>query len=412
MWIWLYCVLMEMVGALIVMHALEKKNRNFKIQKAGICLLVYTVYYLAMIMLQLPQWVSVIGYVILFLYIRWNYKEKVLRSLAVLVISLIIVSIAEMLSMRLVTFVYSAQERTGVFEMLCVTGAVVICVIFVAIPLFRIMNLFKSWELSYSLVAILSLMMFVPIIAVRIFYKLDFMDYMYIVICVLLMWVLIFKIQKTKMENELRQKYVEGFGDVISQIRRRQHKIKNQFNTAFAMYQLHDNYEDLVENQKQFFGRFWNYELPTDAVILEEPGIVALVYEKINEAIEENIKVETAFSCGMSGHKVSDIVWVQILGTILDNAIEALRQSKEEKRLWIKVKPCEKRICVTVINSHPILRQSEVEQFFQLGYSTKGENRGIGLYDVKELVHKYNGELIAESTIVDNVECFQIQIVL
>lgn len=412
MWIWLYCVVMEMIGALIVMHALEKKNRNFKIQRAGLCLVVYAAYYLVMTLCQLPQVVSALGYVILFVYIKWNYREKVLRSLAVLVISLIVVSIAEMLSMQIIELFYPIQSKPGLFEIMGATVAFLICAIFLLFPFYRLASMFGSWEISYLLVALLSLMIFLPVVTVRILKEVHFSEYMYIVVCVAVMWVLVFKIQKTRVENKLRQKYVEGYTDVISQIRRRQHKIKNQFNTAFGMYQIYDNYEDLVKNQKEFFGRFWNYELPTDAVILEEPGIVALVYEKINEALEANIQVETSFSCSMSGGKVSDIVWVQILGTLLDNAIEALVKYEGEKRLWIKVESFEKKIRVIVANSYRKLQQSEIERFFELGYSTKGENRGIGLYDVRELVYKYKGDLIAESTTCDGAECFQIQIIL
>lgn len=45
-------------------------------------------------------------------------------------------------------------------------------------------------------------------------------------------------------------------------------------------------------------------------------------------------------------------------------------------------------------------------------YSTKGENRGIGLYDVKMLVDKKRGNLIFESIVRDELDCFKIQIIL
>ena len=52
--------------------------------------------------------------------------------------------------------------------------------------------------------------------------------------------------------------------------------------------------------------------------------VVALLYQKINEAIENGIQVITDFSCSMVRRNVSDVIWVQILGTLLDNAIESL----------------------------------------------------------------------------------------
>ena len=128
------------------------------------------------------------------------------------------------------------------------------------------------------------------------------------------MWILVSKIQKSKIENQMRKKYLDSFTEIISQIRRRQHKVKNQFATAFGMYRLYDTYDELVAKQKEFLGRVWEYELPTDAIVLEEPAVVALLYEKINEAIEKGIQVQTIFSCSMRHKSISDIIWVQILG--------------------------------------------------------------------------------------------------
>ncbi len=114
--------------------------------------------------------------------------------------------------------------------------------------------------------------------------------------------------------------------------------MKNQFATAFGMYKLYPTYDELVEKQKEYLGRLWDYELPTDAVILEDPVVVALLYQKINEAIENGIQVMTEFSCSMLHRNVSDVIWVQILGTLLDNAIEALADYEGNKKLWITIR--------------------------------------------------------------------------
>ena len=198
----------------------------------------------------------------------------------------------------------------------------------------------------------------------------------------------------------MRKKYLESFTEIISQIRRRQHKVKNQFDTAFGMYRLYDNYDELVAKQKEFLGRIWDYELPTDAIVLEEPAVVALIYEKINEAIEEGIEVHTIFSCSMLYRGVSDVIWVQILGTLLDNAIEAEEEFDGQKKMWIEIqeqKGNAGKVSIYIANACYKKSQDELEQLFEYGYSTKGEGRGIGLYDVKMLVHKNKGDLIVQN---------------
>lgn len=155
--------------------------------------------------------------------------------------------------------------------------------------------------------------------------------------------------------------------------------------------------------------------MPTDAIILEDPVVVALLYQKINEAIENGIQVITDFSCSMVRRNVSDVIWVQILGTLLDNAIESLGEFEGTKKLWIEIREDDTRkgkVSVSIVNAYQKKKQKDLEKFFELGYSTKGENRGIGLYDVKMLVDKQRGNLIFESIVRDELDCFKIQIIL
>lgn len=128
--------------------------------------------------------------------------------------------------------------------------------------------------------------------------------------------------------------------------------------------------------------------------------MVALLYQKINEAIENGIQVMTEFSCSMLHRNVSDVIWVQILGTLLDNAIEALADYEGNKKLWITIRESKEdsnKVKICIVNTYYKQKQKDLEQFFKLGYSTKGENRGVGLYDVKMLVHKHHGELVFEN---------------
>lgn len=181
------------------------------------------------------------------------------------------------------------------------------------------------------------------------------------------------------------------------------------------MYRLYDNYDELVAKQKEFLGRIWDYELPTDAIVLEEPAVVALIYEKINEAIEEGIEVHTIFSCSMLYRGVSDVIWVQILGTLLDNAIEAEEEFDGQKKMWIEIqeqKGNAGKVSIYIANACYKKSQDELEQLFEYGYSTKGEGRGIGLYDVKMLVHKNKGDLIVQNGQRDGGDCFELWIVI
>lgn len=414
-WLWIYITMMEWVGTVLVVNAFGDARHRFDFKKTLVYLIANVLFYAIYWCFSLPSYCSFIGYFLLFGYIYWIYREKFIRCFAILVISLMIIGVIELLLTQSLFYICPVDMKYGVLESISATLLLIVSIILRKTKIYKIMGILDRWEPSYAFVAILSLMVFTPVIALRIFKELVVSEYIYITICVLVMWMLVSRIQKTKIENRIRKKYLDSFTDIIAQIRRRQHKVKNQFNTAFGLYRLYDTYDELVEKQKEYLGRLWDYELPTDAIVLEDPIVVALLYEKINEAIEAGIEVETVFSCSMLKRNVTDVIWVEILGTLLDNAIEALSGYDGNRKLWIEIgENCDDcgQISICITNTYRKLKQVEMEKFFELGYSTKGMGRGVGLYDVKQLVYKNKGFLVADNTKREEIDCFQIRIIL
>lgn len=413
-WLWIYITMMEWVGIVMTVKALNQETGGFSTIKTVLYLGTYCIYSFVFNFFQLPPLWSITSYILLLVYICWSYSNSFIKNFCIMVLSLMIVSFLELILTQVLYILCPFVIPPGILEVMASTVLLLVCILLGKTKIYKVLSLFDKWEFSYALVAALSLMVFTPVVMIRLFKQLVVSEYIYISICVFVMWILISKIQKNKLENSIRKKYLNSFSEIITQIRRRQHKVKNQFNTAFSLYQLYDNYDELVEKQKEYLGRLWDYELPTDAIILEDPIIVALLYEKINEAIESGIEVETVFSCSMLNRNIADVIWVQILGTLLDNAIEALRDYEGSKRLWIEIteKSDGGEIFVCIANTCRKIKQSEMEKFFELGYSTKGEGRGVGLYDVKQLVYKNKGYLVVDNVKRDNFECFEIKIIL
>lgn len=271
-WLWIYITLMEWVGIVLVVKALGDEQYHIEPKKAGVYFLGNMLYYAAFMYFGLPQICSVIGYVLLYAYIYWCYHDGIVKTLAMCVMGLIILGVVELLLSQGVYYFVPLDLADGWLEAISSTLLVVVSALLSKLKIYRLMGLFERWDVSYFFVAFLSLMIFAPVVVLRAFKELVVAEYFYITVCILVMWFLISKIQKNKIENQLRKKYLESFTEIISQIRRRQHKVKNQFDTAFGMYRLYDNYDELVAKQKEFLGRIWDYELPTDAIVLEEPA--------------------------------------------------------------------------------------------------------------------------------------------
>lgn len=408
------CAVLECATIFTISVGLEKERKKAGITRILVCIAFYMLYYFVINQFfDVSVQSSLIGYVIIYLSVKWLYKEGIIHSLVVTVLSAVFAALIEYVIAFFVAITVTDTRETGLYVLTVTALTFVLSVTLSRIRLYKLLVILEKKDYTYAIVCILSLMIFTPALALRIIRQLYVVDYIYIAVCIFIMWLLIGRVQKYKLESKIRRQYFEAYKEVITQIRRRQHKIKNQINSALGMIHICTTYEELVEKQSEYLGKILDYELPNDAIILEEPSIIALIYEKINEAAERGIDIDTRFSCSMVGSHVSDIVWVDLIGTLFDNAIEALINYDGPKKIWLNIGyGDEGKISIKMINTFRQLTHHEIYKFFGMGYSTKGNGRGVGLYNARLVVDKNNGDLIVSSTMFEGESVFSMEIIL
>jgi len=87
--------------------------------------------------------------------------------------------------------------------------------------------------------------------------------------------------------------------------------------------------------------------------------------------------------------KISE--FCEVLGILLDNAIEAAKDSVE-KKVEVFMKREERALTFIVLNG--INEKVDVTMIYEKGYSTKGEGRGLGLGIVNDIVSKYKNVIL------------------
>ena len=87
----------------------------------------------------------------------------------------------------------------------------------------------------------------------------------------------------------------------------------------------------------------------------------------------------------------------------MDNAIEAALSS-EEKRISLGLIKKNQSVMIIVSNSF-FGNISSISMLFKQGFSTKGENRGLGLSNLKEIIDKYKN--VTLDTFIKNELFFQ-----
>ena len=92
---------------------------------------------------------------------------------------------------------------------------------------------------------------------------------------------------------------------------------------------------------------------------------------------------------------------ITIIGNLIDNAFDAMNEIggdfDKPKELLFGIFSKRNSLIITVNDTGVGIKQENIEKVFQNGYSTKGEGRGTGLFQVKQMVENLNGEITLKS---------------
>jgi CitB family two-component system sensor histidine kinase MalK len=85
---------------------------------------------------------------------------------------------------------------------------------------------------------------------------------------------------------------------------------------------------------------------------------------------------------------------VTVLGNLLENAVEAIGDGAR-REIQVSLRPEGALLHLSVADTGPGLPEAIQAQAFMLGFSTKGENRGFGLWQAARAIEARGGRLVA-----------------
>lgn len=395
--------IIETTAVLVLIHSLCAPKEQISYVKVAV-LYAGMISYISWVNLFAEnQQIVSISYFVLLLYVEWQYKVPVMQGILTVIGSIVIATIMEM-----IFFVpYSLLSLIHVPDSVCslfVVVATLIVIILVKnkLPANEIKKRILSKErYSFIVVIICSVVVIYTVISFVGNSNMSFSEYFYVISCAIIIVLSFYKLNQYRYEAKLRAEYSDVYGEVLQQIRERQHKFTNQLNAIYALHQIYKTYDELVEKQAEKTDELRKYIMPNNVIILRNPIVIAHVYQKICEAADQEIPLETVFDCDIGELDIPDIYLVEMIGTLFDNAMEnILSESEEGKpkgRMYLGITRKEDKIAIAVENEHDYIPFSVWGQFFERGYSTKGEGRGLGLHHLKRLIDKYDGEILVEN---------------
>lgn len=410
-------VVLEALSIVICLHYLYGKKIQLDIATAALLaidmILMQTIYFY-----RLPQTLSMFIYPIIIVYcgveFGFNWKKLIVNN----ILCMIIVASVQFVSMILVSSFSRIQTLHG-WELILIN-----LLAFTIIVAMRKINLNKvSVYLQDSeRLLVISLFCTVVITGYCLFqYKLNdsfgigqyiLFFVIIILICILAVNLAKYKVKAKENETELKmyKLYEESFSGLIEAIRLRQHEFDNHINAIYSQHYLYKTYDELVKVQREYCSALDKENHFNKLLSKGNSAVIGFLYGKFMEIDKMGISI--GYSIHIRDLKLEIPVYklVELLGNLIDNAVEAIVSSKEKRKLFVSIIENSTGLEVEVRNESDFIEYDSIQRFFNKGYSQKGAFRGMGLYNVKRICDEYRLKLYCTNKTINNQNWFTFMI--
>ncbi len=206
------------------------------------------------------------------------------------------------------------------------------------------------------------------------------------------------KLIDIKGQLKLQEEYARNMELIVDAVRKEKHDYKNHISTLVALCTIQDtesmgkirNYAlKLTNNEFEGGLHFYN----TGNKYLD--GLLAI---KRNTAVDKDIYFDVDVEATLENIQVDDVDLTNIVGNIVDNAFDAVGMNPPDKNKIVSLSFYEEddKLQIAISNNGSEITEQDKKHIFEYKYSTKNKavgERGYGLFIVKELIRKNNGEI-------------------
>ncbi len=183
-----------------------------------------------------------------------------------------------------------------------------------------------------------------------------------------------------------------------AKLREQRHEYLNEMQVVYGLLEIEEaeeafNYLKPVYEDISRVGK---------ALKTSKPALNALLYSKMELAKSKNINLCVEVSSDLKQVNIPQWDMCKIFANIIDNAITALEEDKEQKNKKITVQISENagEYLFIITNNGPVIPKEKIQQIFKNGFTSKlGEGHGLGLGIVKDIVDEHKGVIEVSSEI-------------
>ncbi len=195
---------------------------------------------------------------------------------------------------------------------------------------------------------------------------------------------------KTEMSRLSEQ--LVGVKTYAETLRAQSHEFSNRLHVIMGMLQM-ENYEEVKQYIREVV-RYSAQENVNIATQIKDAALAGFLIGKLSLAREKNIELTIHINEIVPEPHDSQLTHeiITVIGNLIDNSIDALANQKS-KIIEVKLNYSQQNLKIDITDSGEGLTPHMQQKIFEKGYSTKGDNRGYGLYLINESVKKLNGSI-------------------
>ncbi|WNB93845.1 sensor histidine kinase [Bacillus sp. NEB1478] len=197
-----------------------------------------------------------------------------------------------------------------------------------------------------------------------------------------------------RLNEELTQvkSYSEG-------LRAQTHEFSNKLYLISGLIQIESYQEalDVITKESDLHQSFAQLIMKR----ISDPYIAGLLIGKFNRSkeLKVNLLIDSSTHFEVLPDTMDRQLLVTIIGNLVDNAMDAVVQSIDrDKNVKIALTSLGTQLIIEIEDSAAGIPPQKANDLYQKGYSTKGADRGYGLYLVNQSVKQLNGNIYYERT--------------
>lgn len=194
--------------------------------------------------------------------------------------------------------------------------------------------------------------------------------------------------------SEVRQMAEEltGVNRYVEALRSSAHEFLNKLHVINGL--VHSNHHHALTSYLAEIIHDNQDEQETVHQLVRDPVLAAFLVSKFSRARELGVRFTLDISEPLpeiGDPKIAHHL-VTLLGNLIDNGLDAV-QTMDNKEVTLRIAVLNEDWEMEISDTGPGITPEKIPEIFRRGYSTKGENRGIGLFLVSAVLDKLNGSM-------------------